>query len=72
VTIGDWLRRHGLEQYEPAFRAHKVDADILLDLTDADLRTIGVESLGDRKRLLRAIQLSAGHLSASSGGPELT
>ena len=41
--------------YAPAFAAHAVDMDIVADLTDADLQSIGVALLGDRKRLLKAI-----------------
>ncbi|TIW57796.1 MAG: hypothetical protein E5V56_11330, partial [Mesorhizobium sp.] len=25
MDVGDWLRRHGLEQYEAAFRENKID-----------------------------------------------
>ena len=53
VDIGDWLRGLGLERYADAFRAGDVGVDVLPDLTDADLRELGV-SLGDRKRLLKA------------------
>jgi hypothetical protein len=48
------LRRLGLEQYEATFHANGVDAEVLRDLTDQDLRKLGVV-LGDRHKLLRAI-----------------
>jgi hypothetical protein len=51
VDVGAWLRGLGLERYERAFREADVGVDVLPDLTDADLRELGV-SLGDRKRLL--------------------
>ena len=54
VDVGDWLRSLGLSQYDAAFRENGIDADVLLDLTDADLEELGVP-LGHRKRLLRAI-----------------
>ena len=54
MDIGAWLRGLGLCQYEAAFVANKIDADILPELTEADLGRLGV-LLGDRKRLLRAI-----------------
>ena len=44
----------GLDRYAEAFRANKIDLDVVPDLTDADLTTLGV-ALADRKRLLRAI-----------------
>src|SRR6516225_5179377 len=54
MDVGGWLRSLGLGQYEALFRASDIDADILPELTDADLEKLGV-SLGHRKRLLRAI-----------------
>ncbi|MCB8822829.1 adenylate/guanylate cyclase domain-containing protein [Microvirga rosea] len=49
-----WLQNLGLDRYIQIFRSHDIDADALLDLTEADLAELGV-SLGHRKRLLRAI-----------------
>src|SRR6516164_467702 len=54
MDVGGWLRNLGLGQYEALFRASEIDADILPELTDADLEKLGVP-LGHRKRLLRAI-----------------
>ncbi|HXE25186.1 MAG TPA: adenylate/guanylate cyclase domain-containing protein [Roseiarcus sp.] len=59
MDVRAWLARLGLSQYEQAFRDHRIDYDVLADLTDRDLGKLGV-SLGDRRRLLRAIaELSA-------------
>src|SRR5207302_657075 len=54
MDVGGWLRSLGLGQYEALFRASEIDADILRELTDVDLKELGVP-LGHRKRLLRAI-----------------
>ncbi|MCP9231748.1 hypothetical protein NMG46_16025 [Mesorhizobium sp. LMG 17147] len=54
MDIAAWLRRLGLDRYEQAFRDNAIDAEVLLELTDADLEKIGV-LLGHRKRLLKAI-----------------
>lgn len=54
MDVVEWLRGLGLEQYETAFREAEIGPDILPDLTDADLVELGV-SLGNRKRLLKAI-----------------
>ena len=54
MDVGEWLRGLGLGGYEARFRADKIDADVLADLTDGDLEKIGLP-LGDRKRLLKAI-----------------
>src|SRR5215469_14724283 len=54
MDVGGWLRNLGLGQYEALFRASEIDADILPELTDIDLKELGVP-LGHRKRLLKAI-----------------
>ena len=54
MNIGGWLRSLGLEQYEAAFHANAVDADVLRDLTDQDLKKLGV-LLGHRRKLSPAI-----------------
>jgi len=65
VDIAGWLRGLGLEQYEPAFRANDVDAEVLPRLTPDDLISIGVTSVGHRRRLLDAIATLAGETPAS-------
>ena len=54
MDVGDWLRSLGLGQHEALFRENEIDAEVLPELTDADLEKIGVP-LGHRKRLLKAI-----------------
>ena len=54
MDVAVWLRDIGLQQYEALFRENDIDAEVLSDLTDADLEKIGV-SLGHRKRLLKAV-----------------
>jgi class 3 adenylate cyclase len=54
MDIAVWLRDLGLQQYQALFRENDIGAEILSDLTDADLEKIGV-SLGHRKRLLKAV-----------------
>jgi class 3 adenylate cyclase len=55
VDVAAWLRGLGLEQYEPAFRDNRIDAEILPKLTGEDLKEIGVAAVGDRRKLLEAI-----------------
>jgi predicted ATPase/class 3 adenylate cyclase len=55
LDIGDWLRRLGLERYEQAFRDNDISPRILPELTDADLKELGL-TLGHRRLLLKAIQ----------------
>ena len=56
VDIATWLCELGLERYEAAFRDNAIDAEVLPELTDADLEKLGVV-LGHRKRLLKAIAI---------------
>jgi hypothetical protein len=60
MDIGAWLRDLGLEQYAQRFAENDISFAVLSDLTDQDLKEIGV-SLGHRRQLLRAI----GELSSS-------
>jgi hypothetical protein len=52
--IGAWLDEIGLAKYSESFRASAIDFDVLTELTDHELKELGLP-LGDRKRLLRAI-----------------
>ncbi len=56
MDIDGWLRSLGLEEYEKAFRENKVDAAVLPKLTAEDLRDLGVAAVGDRRKLLEAIE----------------
>src|ERR1700683_521170 len=53
--IADWLKSLGMSEYAQRFAENDVDCTILSDLTDQDLKDIGVASLGHRRKLLRAI-----------------
>jgi hypothetical protein len=55
MDIAEWLRGLGLEQYEGAFRANAIDAEVLRDLTAEGLRELGVSLIGHRRKLLTAI-----------------
>ena len=54
MDLARWLQQQGLAQLEPKLREAGIDLDVLGDLESADLAEIGL-SLGDRKRLLKAI-----------------
>ncbi|TGT72968.1 adenylate/guanylate cyclase domain-containing protein [bacterium M00.F.Ca.ET.159.01.1.1] len=54
MDVGAWLRGLGLQQYEQVFRDNAIDADVLPELTDADLEKLGM-LLGHRKRFRRAV-----------------
>ena len=55
MDVAAWLRGLGLEQYAPVFRDNDVDGEVLPELTADDLNSIGVTSVGHRRKLLAAI-----------------
>ena len=63
--IAEWLGRHGLEQYTNTFEENDIDTDVLPDLTDDDLKELGL-SLGHRKRFLKAANAAISQSPADS------
>jgi predicted ATPase/class 3 adenylate cyclase len=55
ATDCGWLQKLGLGQYAQRFAENDINFAILPDLTDQDLKELGVVSLGHRRQLLRAI-----------------
>ncbi|MBV8091979.1 MAG: hypothetical protein JO110_01855, partial [Acetobacteraceae bacterium] len=68
MEVGGWLRSLGLEQYEATFREHEIDAEVLPELAETDLETLGIP-LGHRKRLLKAIRALQPEAPASVPAP---
>lgn len=56
MTIETWLRGIGQQTYAKSFADHSIDFDIIDRLSDDDLRELGVNKIGDRKRILAAIE----------------
>lgn len=54
ADISRWLAEHGLGHHAATFRENGIAGDVLRDLTEADLRELGL-NIGDRKRLLKAV-----------------
>jgi class 3 adenylate cyclase/predicted ATPase len=52
--IREWLSSHGLADYVDRFVENRIDLSVMPDLTDDDLKELGV-LLGDRRRILRLI-----------------
>ena len=50
--IADWLEKLGLSEYTQRFTENDIDFTILPDLTDQDLKELGV-SLGHRRATCR-------------------
>ena len=57
--IADWLEKLGMSEYAQRFAENDIDVSVLSDLTDKDLKGLGV-SLGHRRKILRAIGEFAG------------
>jgi len=52
--IAEWLASIGLSEYAQRFAENGIDVSILRDLTEQDLKDLGV-LLGHRRKILRAI-----------------
>lgn len=53
-TVETWLAALGLAGYAARFRSADVDTEVLPHLTDSDLRELGVQSLGHRRKIMAA------------------
>ena len=63
ATISEWLASLGMSEYAQRFADNRIDdVSILRDLTDQDLKDIGVP-LGHRRKMLRAIAEMVGTAS---------
>jgi len=56
ATVGSWLLELNLGEHLVAFRDAAVDGDMLLDLTDVDLQSIGVAHPMHRKKVLKRVE----------------
>jgi len=55
-AVSEWLVQHGLGQYVSIFAENDIDPNLLTQLTNADLKELGISSLGHRKTILSAIK----------------
>ena len=67
--LSRWLENVGLGEYTEVFTENAIGLDVLADLSEEDLRELGI-SLGDRKRLLKAI--AAVSSKSSTVDPDLS
>ena len=56
TNVLQWLESLGLGQYRKAFADNAIDASALRDLTERDLKELGVVPVDHRNKLLRAIE----------------
>jgi class 3 adenylate cyclase/tetratricopeptide (TPR) repeat protein len=57
MEIAAWLAQQNLSEHTEAFVQNGVDFALLPELTNEDLKDLGIARLADRKRLLRAIEV---------------
>jgi len=55
AQVAQWLDGLGMSEYAARFAENRIDFSVLPDLTDQDLKDLGIV-LGDRRKLLRAIR----------------
>src|SRR6266545_7680740 len=70
MDLGDWLRSLDLGQYEAAFRENAIDDTVLPNLTAEDLKDLGVDIVGHRRKLLDAIAALRADASAKAAPPD--
>src|SRR5215467_14126796 len=66
--VADWLKKLGMSEYTDRFVENHIDESIIRELTDQDLKDLGVVSLGHRRKMLRAIR-DLGNASATVTAP---
>jgi predicted ATPase/class 3 adenylate cyclase/DNA-binding CsgD family transcriptional regulator len=66
--VTELLRKLDLHQYADVFAANAVDMDVLMTLTESDLRELGVQAIGHRRRLLDAIHERRSDNVGADGG----
>ena len=69
MDVGGWLRNLGLGKYEQVFVANAIDSDVLAELKEGDFEKLGIP-LGDRIRLIKAINALGGGSSGADVGRE--
>ncbi|ORZ40323.1 kinase-like domain-containing protein [Catenaria anguillulae PL171] len=55
VQVADWLERNAMPKHARTFVDHEISGDILLELTQQNLKDMSIPTIGDRIRLERLI-----------------
>ncbi|RDX93653.1 hypothetical protein CR513_24049, partial [Mucuna pruriens] len=66
--VRSWLFELGLSRYAPMFEIHEVDDELLPMLTLEDLKDMGINAVGSRRKMYTAIQKLRKCLPATSAG----
>lgn len=71
MNVREWLSTLDLQDHAPSFEENGVDIALLPELTNEDLKDLGVARLADRKRLLKEIaRLGPAETPALQAHPE--
>ena len=54
TELSHWLKTIGLDKYQTTFADNEIDLEVLPELTEQDLKELGLP-MGPRKKLLKAI-----------------
>ncbi|MDR1893758.1 MAG: hypothetical protein LBQ61_03570 [Spirochaetales bacterium] len=64
------LENNGLREYINIFTKHKIlDVDIVSELSEIDLEKIGVQALGDRKKIIKLFSSAHNPPAQTNQGP---
>uniref|UniRef100_A0A7S0J8J3 SAM domain-containing protein n=2 Tax=Calcidiscus leptoporus TaxID=127549 RepID=A0A7S0J8J3_9EUKA len=55
--IRTWLEKRGLGEYSKLFERHRVDFEVLGDLTYEDIKEMGISEVGPRRKVFREISV---------------
>ena len=55
LDIVSWLKSLDFDEYVDQFIENSIDMEVLLDLNTEDLKELGVNKIGHRKLLLKAL-----------------
>ena len=72
MDIATWLHGLGLQQYEQTFCDNAVDPTVLPELTAEDLKELGVNLVGHRRKLLAAIAVLRGERESEAAAEPST
>ena len=57
VDVRTWLETRNLGEFLKAFEQHKIDFEVLGDITYDDLKEMGIVEVGPRRKVFRAITM---------------
>jgi len=56
ADIPTWLKMRALSEFEKVFAKHRIDFEVLGDLTYEDLKEMGLSEVGARRKVFRAVE----------------